>query len=132
MVSWWERDTYFNNEQLKINSIEMIYYAFGSSGVLRSIVCLEVLTSTHIRVKRLIWVQNQHPFMVVFRKHKSKFHTKELIKLFTTEISQKIVNGLYQKVNYYSIDIDTVISGFSPNKNGPFSNLWPIHYQFCK
>ena len=36
MVSWWGTDSYFNNEQIKIGDIEMITYAYGSSGSLGS------------------------------------------------------------------------------------------------
>ena len=36
MVSWWETDSYFNNEQIQICDIECITSAYGSSGLFGS------------------------------------------------------------------------------------------------
>ena len=33
MISWWGTDSYFNNEQIQIGDIQMMNYAYGSSGI---------------------------------------------------------------------------------------------------
>ena len=38
MVSWWGNNSYFNSEQIKIGDIEMMTYAYGSTGLFGSIV----------------------------------------------------------------------------------------------
>ena len=32
MVSWWGTDSYFNNKQVQIDDIEIMTFAYGSSG----------------------------------------------------------------------------------------------------
>ena len=36
MVSWWETDSYFNNEHIQIGYIEIVNAAYGSSGLFGS------------------------------------------------------------------------------------------------
>ena len=48
VVSWWVRNAYFNNEQLKISDVVLMNAEFSSSGSFGSILGQNVFVITHI------------------------------------------------------------------------------------
>ena len=90
-------------------------YYFGSPGLFGSRLRSKILDMAHIQAEEEICVKNQHQFMFLFRKQRVLFHIIEKFSRLPQEVCKNI-NHLYWKVNYSSMVIDPVISGFTTNE----------------
>ena len=59
MVSWWQTDSYFNNEDIKIGDIELMDDAYGSSGSFGSRVRYKSIGhKTHTGIRSNLYLKN--------------------------------------------------------------------------
>ena len=117
MVSWWERYSYLNNEQIKTSSIVIIDDAYDSLSSFGSRVGSKYIGYNTYTSKRIIFRSKPAPIHGPVNKSEltfsySRIHFCPLPRVF----SKGLINRLYQKVSYASSIIDPVINGFSPNE----------------
>ena len=117
MLSWWGRELYLNNKQIKTRGVLIITSEYCSSGSSGSRVRSKTIGHDKYKGKRSILYSKPTPIHgqvhksdLIFSKSRSHF------SWLPHAVPKGLINCLYDKCSYDYIIIYSVINGFSPNE----------------